>query len=217
MATMMVTEKTAQFFHGYARDFDAIYGTKNGVFSSVINRLFRQSMKERYLLTLEGCTPIAGRTVLDIGSGPGHYSIELARRGAGRVLGIDFADGMLELARARAARDHLDSVTFERADFLKTTYPEPFDYVIVMGFMDYVRDARAMIERALGVTRSKAFFSFPLDGGILATQRRIRYKARCDLFLYTEPQVHELFAGIDGVRIDARSLGRDLFVTAHKA
>jgi ubiquinone/menaquinone biosynthesis C-methylase UbiE len=213
---MMATEKTAKFFDGYARDFDAIYGTKNSAFSTVINKLFRQSMKQRYLLTLEGCNPIAGHTVLDIGSGPGHYSLELARRGAGKVLGLDFADGMLELARSAAAREHLDSVTFERADFLKTSYPEPFDYVIVMGFMDYVRDARAMVERALDVTRSKAFFSFPLDGGILATQRRIRYKTRCDLFLYTEPQVRALFDGLDGVRIDAKNLGRDLFVTAHR-
>jgi 2-polyprenyl-3-methyl-5-hydroxy-6-metoxy-1,4-benzoquinol methylase len=217
MEPVMATEKTAQFFDGYARDFDAIYGTKNSAFSTVINRLFRQSMKQRYLLTIEGCTPIAGRTVLDIGSGPGHYSLELARRGAGKVLGIDFADGMLELARAGAARDHLDSVTFERADFLKTTYPEPFDYVIVMGFMDYVRDARAMVERAMGVTKSKAFFSFPLAGGLLAAQRQLRYKARCDLFLYTESQVRGLFTGLDGVRIETRNLGRDLFVTALKA
>jgi 2-polyprenyl-3-methyl-5-hydroxy-6-metoxy-1,4-benzoquinol methylase len=217
MATVMATEKTAQFFDGYARDFDAIYGTKNSVFSNIVNKLFRQSMKQRYLLTLEGCAPIAGRTVLDVGCGPGHYSLELARRGAGKVLGIDFADGMLDLARGSAAHDQLKSVTFERADFLKAAYPEPFDYVIVMGFMDYVRDARAMVERALAVTRSRAFFSFPLDGGLLAAQRRIRYKKRCDLFLYTEAQVRGLFDGLTGVRIETRNLRRDLFVTAHKS
>jgi SAM-dependent methyltransferase len=214
---MMATDKTAQFFDGYARDFDAIYGTKNGPVSAVINRLFRRCMKQRYLLTLEGCSPIAGRSVLDIGCGPGHYSIELAKRGAGKVLGIDFADGMLEIAREGARRAHLESVTFQRADFLASTYPEPFDYVVVMGFMDYVRDARAMIEKALGATTAKAFFSFPLDGGVLAMQRRIRYRARCDLYLYSEAQVRRLFDGLSGVHIETKNLGRDLFVTAHKA
>ncbi len=214
---MMTEHKTAEFFDGYARDFNAIYGTKNGLFSSVINRLFRGSMKARYLHTLEGCSPTAGRTVLDIGSGPGHYSLELARRGAAKVLGIDFADGMLDIAREGARRENLGAVTFERADFLATTFPEPFDYVIVMGFMDYIRDARAMIERTMGVTRGRAFFSFPVDDGLLAVQRRARYRTRCDLFLYNEPQVRRLFAGIPGVRIDIRDLGRDLFVTAHKS
>jgi len=213
---MMATDKTAQFFDGYARDFDAIYGTKNGPFNTVVNTLFRRCMKQRYLLTLEGCAPIRGRSVLDIGCGPGHYSLELARRGAGKVLGLDFADGMLDIAREGARREHLNDVAFERGDFLATSYPEPFDYVILMGFMDYIRDARALVEKALGVTRSRAFFSFPLDGGLLAMQRRVRYRSRCDLFLYREDHVRRLFDGIAGVRVETKDLGRDLFVTASR-
>lgn len=213
---MMDTDKTAQFFDGYARDFDAIYGTKNGPINAIVNRLFRGCMKERYLLTLEGCDPIVGRSVLDIGCGPGHYALELARRGAGKVLGLDFADGMLDLAREGARREGLERVSFERGDFLASTYPTPFDYVIAMGFMDYIRDARGMIEKAIAVTASKAFFSFPLAGGLLAMQRRIRYRSRCDLFLYEEDAVRRLFVGLPRVRIETRSLGRDLFVTAHR-
>ncbi len=213
---MTTAEKTALFFDRYARDFDAIYGTKNGPVNAVVNRLFRKCMKERYRLTLEGASPISGRSVLDIGCGPGHYSLELARRGAGKVLGIDFADGMLDIAREGARREGLDKVTFDRADFLSATYPEPFDYVIVMGFMDYIRDARAMVRKAMSVTKAKAFFSFPLDGGLLAMQRRIRYRRRCDLFLYHEADVRALFDGLDGVQIHTQNLGRDLFVTAQR-
>jgi hypothetical protein len=132
------------------------------------------------------------------------------------VLGIDFADGMLEIARSGAAREGLAGVcSFERADFLAGEYSEPFDYVVVMGFMDYIQDARAMIAKALSVTGSKAFFSFPLDGGLLAWQRRMRYKARCDLFLYTEPGVRRLFEGLPAKRVETKQLDRDLFVTAH--
>jgi SAM-dependent methyltransferase len=213
----MSLPKTAEFFDAYARDFDAIYGTRNGLVNNTINRLFRKCMKERYLLTIEGCSPVEGRTVLDVGCGPGHYSIELARRGAAKVVGIDFADKMLDIAREDAGRRGLSGVRFERMDFVAADFPQPFDYVIAMGFMDYIRDARSVVEKALQLTTRKAFFSFPMDGGLLAMQRRIRYRFRCDLFLYREADVRRLFQGFDGVRLEVKDLGRDLFVTAHKA
>ena len=90
----MSVDRTQTFFHQYANHFDAIYGNQNGFVDSVINRLFRKSMKLRYEKTIEGCNPIANKSVLDIGCGPGHYSITLAQRGASRVVGIDFAEGV---------------------------------------------------------------------------------------------------------------------------
>ncbi len=41
-------DRTQTFFHQYANDFDAIYGNQNGVLDSVINKLFRKSMRLRY-------------------------------------------------------------------------------------------------------------------------------------------------------------------------
>ena len=211
---MITEEKTAQFFDRYARDFSAIYGNDNTLVNRVVNTLFRQTMKQRYLLTLEGCQPIAGRSVLDIGCGPGHYSVELARRGANRVVGLDFAEGMLDLARKRAADAGVASVcSFQSGDFLTTDFTDRFDYVIVMGFMDYIKDPRSMLTKALGVTANKAFFSFPTNSGILAWQRSLRYRFKCDLYLYSEDRVRSLFDGL-GAEIQVRNLGRDLFVTA---
>src|SRR3954470_9076948 len=42
---------------------------------------------------------LRGKTVLDIGCNGGFYSIEMKKRGADRVLGIDFDDGYLAQAR----------------------------------------------------------------------------------------------------------------------
>ena len=42
---------------------------------------------------------LAGKSVLDIGCNAGFYSLEMKRRGAGRVLGVDFDDRYLEQAR----------------------------------------------------------------------------------------------------------------------
>ena len=213
---MGATEKTSTFFDRYAHDFSAIYGTRNTIFHSVVNKLFRESMKLRFFMTLEGCNPVSGRTVLDVGCGPGHYSVALARRGAARVFGVDFAPGMLDIARASAARAGVsDIATFEQADFVKREFADRFDYVVAMGFMDYMERPREVVEKALSVCNVRAFFSFPLDGGVLAWQRRVRYKSRCELFLYSEAQVRDLFVGTRAKKIDVEIIARDLFVTAH--
>ena len=171
-------------------------------------------MALRYQLTLERCDPIAGRSVLDVGCGPGHYSIALAKRGAGKVLGVDFADGMLEVARNGATEAGVQDVCkFEKNDFLDSTFDEKFDYVIVMGFMDYIANPRGLIDKTLSVTGDRAFFSFPVRDGLLGWQRKIRYRSRCELYLYTEKQVRDLFANSYGKKTSIERIGRDLFVT----
>jgi SAM-dependent methyltransferase len=209
----MLESKVSQFFDGYAHDFDAIYGNTNGWFDSVVNKLFRRSMAVRYLKTLEGCSPIAGRSVLDIGCGPGHYSVALAKQGAAEVLGIDFAEGMLQVARQRAAREGVTTCRFENRDFGNFNFERKFDYTIVIGFMDYVNQPAEVIKKALSLTAVRAFFSFPVYNGILAWQRRLRYKSRCELYMYTVEQTRQLFDSHDSAQVSVESLGRDLFVT----
>jgi len=208
-------DRTSEFFHSYARDFDAIYGTRNTFLNRLINTFLRRSMKLRYEETLKGCDPIAGKSVLDVGCGPGHYAVALAQRGATQILGLDFAPEMLALARARAESAGVAArCRFELGDFL--TYPlnETFDYAVVMGFMDYVRDPGAVIAKVLEATRSKAFFSFPAAGGLLAWQRRRRYRQRCDLFLYSEADLKKMFSGT-GSGWELKRLARDYFITVY--
>jgi 2-polyprenyl-3-methyl-5-hydroxy-6-metoxy-1,4-benzoquinol methylase len=184
----------------------------------IVNRLFRKSMRLRFIKTLEGCQPIEGKSVLDVGCGPGHYAISLAQRGAVRAVGLDFADGMLRLAAEHARQAAVeDRCEFRVGDFLEFAPVEPFDYVIVMGFMDYMSDPQAVIRKVLSLTRCRAFFSFPAAGGILAWQRRIRYRKRCDLFLYRPEEIRQLFTGFPGVQVDISRIARDFFVTAKQA
>jgi len=208
-------ERTSDFFQAYARDFDAIYGTRNTWLNRLINKFCRRSMKLRYEETLKGCSPIMGKRVLDVGCGPGHYAVALAQRGAGSVLGLDFAPGMLDLARARAAQAGVaDRCRFELGDFLTYPLDEAFDYTVLMGLMDYIREPREVVAKVLGVTREKAFFSFPAAGGLLAWQRRLRYQRRCELFLYSASDLKKLFGEI-GSRWELKRLARDYFVTVY--
>jgi 2-polyprenyl-3-methyl-5-hydroxy-6-metoxy-1,4-benzoquinol methylase len=206
--------RTANFFDGYAGDFSAIYGNDHTPLNAIVNRLFRKSMMLRYERSLSGCSPIEGKTVIDIGCGPGHYSVALAGRGAARVLGVDFAPGMIEIAKKRAESAGVaDRCTFTLGDFLEVTGEEKFDYAIVMGFMDYIADPLALMKRVLKVCRGKAFFSFPTDGGLLAWQRRVRYRNRCDLYLYSESQIRSLISQLDVKGSRVEQISRDYFVT----
>jgi 2-polyprenyl-3-methyl-5-hydroxy-6-metoxy-1,4-benzoquinol methylase len=212
----MSTSNVAQFFDSYAHDFDAIYGSRHTAINRVINTYFRKSMRLRYEKSIAGCDPIAGKSVLDIGCGPGHFSIALAQRGAARVVGIDFAEQMLSVARRHAEEKGVgDRCQWILGDFLTHSFHEQFDYAIICGVMDYIADASTMVDRVLSVVTGKAFFSFPVSDGLLAWQRKRRYKKRCDLYLYSRPQLERLFAD-KPADVTIEQIARDYFVTVAK-
>ena len=209
----MASPRASQFFDAYARDFSAIYGTRNTLPNRLVNRWFRKSMRLRYEMTLAACEPIRGKAVLNVSCGPGHYAVALAGRGARRVLGIDFAPAMIRLAAERARSAGVEKrCEFVVGDFLERPIEEVFDYAIVMGFMDYIREPDRVIDKVLSVTREAAFFSFPADGGALAWQRRLRYRNRCDLFLYEQSAVEGLFESVENASVDITKIDRDFFV-----
>ncbi len=211
----MPKREISAFFHSYAHDFNAIYGTKDTLANNLVNRLFRKSMRLRYIRSIEGCCPIEGRTVIDVGCGPGQYGIVLAGMGAGGVLGMDFAENMIGLAGRNAqAAGVADRCRFVLADFLDYRFDGSYDYAIVMGFMDYIEDPGRCIEKVLSITKRKAFFSFPASSGLLAMQRRIRYRKRCDLFMYGRKDIDLLFSSVPCRRFEIEKISRDYFVTA---
>ncbi|QEE61465.1 methyltransferase domain-containing protein [Salinibacterium sp. dk2585] len=66
-----------------------------------------------------------GMSVLDIGSGPGTITIDLARRVApGRVVGLDAAPEIVEQARALAREQGVDNVEFVVGSAYETGLPE---------------------------------------------------------------------------------------------
>jgi len=83
---------------------------------------------------------LTGKSVLDIGCNAGFYAIEMKRRGAARVLGIDSDERYL--AQARLASDTLgfDDIEFRIADVYDVgALGERFDLVIFMGVLYHLR------------------------------------------------------------------------------
>ena len=207
-------KETRRFFDEYAQDFDALYGVARNPINRMLNPLLRKSMRLRFEKTLEYAAPVDGKTVLDIGCGPGHYAIALARAGAKKVVGVDFAGEMLKLAEQKAESNGVASICqFIAADIFEYSPDEPFDYSVLMGFMDYIADPGRAIDKAISLTREKIFFSFPRDGGLLAMQRKVRYRNRCPLYLYTENRLNDLFASYPNFSYRIEPISRDYFVS----
>lgn len=83
---------------------------------------------------------LSGKSVLDIGCNAGFYSIEMKRRGAQRVIGIDSDERYL--AQARLAADALgyDDVEFRNLSVYDVgALGERFDVVIFMGVLYHLR------------------------------------------------------------------------------
>jgi 2-polyprenyl-3-methyl-5-hydroxy-6-metoxy-1,4-benzoquinol methylase len=80
-------------------------------------------------------TEIQGKTVLDFGCGPGAEAVEMARRGARRVLGIEIRQSFLDEARQRAASF---GVT-DRCAFM-TTPDEPADLIVSLDSFEHFAD-----------------------------------------------------------------------------
>ena len=83
---------------------------------------------------------LTGKTVLDIGCNAGFYTIEMKRRGAARVLGIDSDARYLAQARLATEVLGLDGVEFAQLSVYDVAaLGERFDLVIFMGVLYHLR------------------------------------------------------------------------------
>jgi len=82
---------------------------------------------------------LRGRTVLDIGCNGGFYSIEMKRRGADRVVGIDYDDVYLNQARFAAEVSGAEIEFRKLSVYDVATLREKFDIVIFMGVLYHLR------------------------------------------------------------------------------
>jgi tRNA (mo5U34)-methyltransferase len=82
---------------------------------------------------------LTGKAVLDIGCNAGFYSLEMKRRGAGRVLGIDFDPAYLAQARFAAEVTGLNIEFRKMSVYDVASLHEQFDIVLFMGVLYHLR------------------------------------------------------------------------------
>lgn len=82
---------------------------------------------------------LTGKTVLDIGCNAGFYSLEMKRRGAQRVLGVDFDEAYLEQARFAADVAKAEIEFRKLSVYDVAALGERFDIVLFMGVLYHLR------------------------------------------------------------------------------
>ncbi len=98
--------------------------SQDGVTTWMDGSAYQEKSKLDVLLGPEFIRSIKGRSVIDFGCGTGSEAVELAQRGAGRVIGIDIHEGNANAARELAEREGVGDIctfagsTTERADVI---------------------------------------------------------------------------------------------------
>jgi len=83
---------------------------------------------------------LGGASVLDIGCNAGFYSIEMKKRGAGRVLGVDSDDRYLAQARLVADELGFGDIEYRNLSVYDVgALDERFDLVVFMGVLYHLR------------------------------------------------------------------------------
>jgi SAM-dependent methyltransferase len=210
------TKDVETFFHGYAADFDSIYGhtKKRSAWDKFLDTYFRKSMRLRYDLVLKYSANLGIKTILDVGCGGGVYC-EALLKGGKIVTGLDIAAGMLELAEKKT-NDFVKEgrVNYIHSGYLEHHFTEQFDAAILVGFFDYIKTPLDVFKKLETDITKELLMSFPKSGGFLGWQRKVRYNMRnCPLYYYSKKDLETLFAKMGwSNKAQIFEIERDFFV-----
>jgi 2-polyprenyl-3-methyl-5-hydroxy-6-metoxy-1,4-benzoquinol methylase len=206
-----------RFWNNEADSFQRIYTHKKSRFANVLDKLFRKDMYQRFAFTIENCEPVANRSFLDVGCGNGLYSLELARRGAARVVGIDIAEVMVELCKRSSVAENLDDrCTFTQTDLLAYDSESHFNVSFGIGLFDYIRDPLPVLRKMRELSNDKVILSFPRYWTGRAPVRKLRLSIKgCDVVFYTAARIKKLMAAAGFSRHTLTRVGKLYCVIAY--
>jgi demethylmenaquinone methyltransferase / 2-methoxy-6-polyprenyl-1,4-benzoquinol methylase len=126
------SRESAQFAEQVQSMFDRVagrYDLLNTVMTAGLDRAWRERAVEKAALA-------PGESALDVCCGTGDLTLQLARAVApgGHVVGCDFSEPMLDLAREKASRAQAAGVRFEWADALQLPYDAGRFDAVTVGF-----------------------------------------------------------------------------------
>ena len=182
------------FWNSEADAFQKIYTHRKSKFSNTFDQIFSKDMYERFQFTIANCEPIKGRTFLDVGCGNALYSLELARKGAAKVVGIDISEVMIGLCKKSSDAENLsDRCTFIQTDLLEYKPEKKFDVSFGIGLFDYIKNPLPVLTKMREVSTDKAIMAFPRLYTWRAPVRKVRLTLKgCDVYFYSKAKIERL-------------------------
>jgi SAM-dependent methyltransferase len=155
---------------------------------------------------------LRGRTVLDFGSGFGHEAVEIAQRGAARVIGLDVQERMVA-----AGRDLAASAGVSHLCEFATRVDEPVDVIVSLDGFEHFADPAGVLAqmRRLLAPGGRIFISFgptwfhPYGGHLfsvfpwahLVFSEKALIRWRTDFKTDGATRFHEVAGGLNGMTI----------------
>lgn len=204
------SQRVRKRFSDEAQRFDDLYEDER-----LAVRLLRPGLVRRRELAVQTVASLDAPGVLDVGCGSGRIGEFVVQAGARRYLGVDFAEPMIELARARLARFG-DRCELLVCDFLQASIEERFDVILALGLFDYLPEPERFTRRMFELCAPGGCVvgSFPAWSLIKGPVRKVRYEwiGGCPIFNYTRPQLERLFGASGFARVEIESPGRSGFL-----
>jgi ubiquinone/menaquinone biosynthesis C-methylase UbiE len=205
------------FWNSEADAFQSIYTHRKSKFFNTLDQIFRKDMYERYQFTIANCEPIKGRTFLDVGCGNALYSLELARKGARKVVGIDIAEVMIGLCKKQSDEQGFSDVcTFIQTDLLEYNPDSKFDVSFGIGLFDYISNPLPVLKKMREVSTDKAIMAFPRLYTWRAPVRKVRLTIKgCDVYFYSAGRINKLMKEAGFSRHEITKVGKLFCVVAY--
>ena len=113
---------------------------------------------------------LSGMSVLDIGCNGGFYSLQLKRRGASRVLGVDVDNQYLNQARFAAQVLDLEVELEKRSVYDVDNIEGQFDLVLFMGVFYHLRYPLYALDKIIKKVRGKLVFQTMVRGALTSPE-----------------------------------------------
>jgi arsenite methyltransferase len=144
---------------------DSLFERRHGLYAFFREHVFRDHTEEikRAIFPVDG--PLSGTRVLELGCGPGFYTCRLAQMFPEiETIGVDQSVSLLEWARSRALKSHLENCSFCLGDaHALHNISEQVDAIVVSRLFLIVRDRETVLSEIFRVLKpgGKCFLAEP--------------------------------------------------------
>jgi len=126
------------------------YNTIAQQYKKAKEQLWRSRIESYSMMKLIG--DLAGKKVVDVACGEGHFTRKLRKAGAAEMVGVDISERMIELARAQEAHEPL-GIVYRVEDARAAVAQQDFDLAVSAWLLVYAHDRVELASMCRGLSR----------------------------------------------------------------
>lgn len=195
---MIDPDKVRQFWEQRASDYGRLQWESVANLEQDEEKL-KLKIREETAKVTAWLPPLQGRSVLDLGSGVGQWSLRFCQWGAARVVAVEYVEELGRIARAQAQRQGIDDIEFVTCSVEGFEAQERFDLLFISGLFLYLNDQQleAVIAKLPHMLR---------PGGLVMLRDSVGTEGRYE--------IHDRYSEHLGSNYSAIYRTRDFFVDA---